>query len=119
MVTVVLRGRATGQFAAMIGAKLAGLDIAAPAPSAAPVSGPVDLVLAVAGGQVRLAGGGAEVSAGHGGGPPRVTAGGAQSPPGPGPPRMSRPGPAAGPPAAGGRAPRAGPAPAGAGWRAP
>ncbi len=67
MVTVDLRGRAPGQFAAMIAAKLAGLDIAAPAPSAAPVSGPVDLVLAVAGGQVRLAGGGVEVSAGHGG----------------------------------------------------
>jgi hypothetical protein len=57
----------------MIAAKLAGLDIAAPPRSAAPLAGPVDLVLAVTGGQVRLAGGGVEVSAGHGGVRPGLT----------------------------------------------
>ena len=67
MVTVDLRGRAPEQFAEMIADKLVGLDIAAPAPSVAPLAGPVDLVLAVTADQVRLAGGGAEVSAGHGG----------------------------------------------------
>jgi CHAT domain/TIR domain len=64
MVAVDLRGRAPEQFAAMIAAKLDGLDITVPPPAALP-SGPVDLVLTVAGGQVRLAGGGAEVSADH------------------------------------------------------
>ena len=67
MVSVDLRKRTPEQCAEMIAAKLAGLDIAAPAPSAAPLAGPVDLVLAVTGDQVRLAGGGVEVSAGHGG----------------------------------------------------
>ena len=66
MVTVDLRGRTPEQCAAMIAGKLAGLDITVPPPAAVP-AGPVDLVLAVTGGQVRLAGGGAEVSADHGG----------------------------------------------------
>src|SRR5579859_6739104 len=66
MVTVDLRRYTPEQFAAMIAAKLAGLDIAAPPPSAAVLSGPVDLVLAVTADQVRLTGG-VEVSAGHGG----------------------------------------------------
>ena len=57
MVTVDLRGRAPEQFAEMIADKLVGLDIAAPAPSVAPLAGPVDLVLAVTADQVRLAGG--------------------------------------------------------------
>ena len=69
MVTVDLRRYDPGQFAEMVAAKLAGLDITAPPPAAAPVplAGPADLVLAVTGGQVRLSGGGADASAGHGG----------------------------------------------------
>ena len=68
MVTVDLRRYTTGQFADMVAAKLAGLDITAPAPAApVPLAGPVDLVLTVTGGQVRLSGGGVDASAGHGG----------------------------------------------------
>ncbi len=54
-------------------AKLAGLDIAAPPPSAVPPTGPVDVVLAVTGGQVQLSGGGAEACAAHGGVRPGLT----------------------------------------------
>ncbi len=69
MVSVDLRRYTPGQFAEMVAAKLAGLDITAPPPPAAPVplAGPVDLVLAVTGERVRLSGGGADASAGHGG----------------------------------------------------
>ena len=68
LVTVNLRGRAPEQFAEMVAAKLAGLDITAPPPAApVPRAGPVDLVLAVTGGQVRLSGGGVDASADHNG----------------------------------------------------
>jgi len=68
MVSVNLRRYTPGQFADMVAVKLAGLDITAPLPAApVPLAGPADLVLAVAGGQVRLSGGGVDVSTGHGG----------------------------------------------------
>ena len=68
MVSVNLRRYAPGQFAEMVAAKLAGLDLTAPLPAApVPLAGPVDLVLAVTGERVRLSGGGVDVSADHGG----------------------------------------------------